>query len=1082
MRRLPRLIVGFVLLGTAGVLPSGAADPAEERFETKIRPILAEHCVKCHGPDKQSAGLRLDSRDALLKGGESEGSALKPGEPDASPLVQAVRHAGELKMPPTPRPKLPDAAARELADWVKAGAPWPEGSVPTAAKVAKVAEVHWSFRPVKKVEPPKSEAGTSPIDAFLDASIASHGLTPAPRADRRTLIRRATTDLTGLPPTSDEVDAFLADARPDREAFAAVVDRLLASPHYGERWGRLWLDVARYADTKGYVFQEETKYPYSYTYRDWVVEAFNEDLPYDKFVVQQVAADRLPNDDDNRHLAAMGFLTVGRRFLQDQNEIIDDRIDVVTRGLLGLSVTCARCHDHKFDPIPTDDYYSLYGVFASSEEPKELPLIRVPGGAKEAKDFEAKLAERKKAVEAFASEKKGTIQKELRSRFADYLVAAEAVDFNARTAKFDEVVKAGKLRPEVLRRLIVRWRERTNFDDPRLLPWKALSGLPAAEFKARSAAAIAGAKGKAPASLLAALTSKPIESRPEAARRYGDILARALADPPDKALTDLRQWLNGPDSPIAVADRDLRRILNPDDRNRLTMLERKVSQLEATHPGAPARAMVMVDKPSPVEPRIFLRGNPGRPGKAVPRQFLKVVSTSERKPFTKGSGRLELAESIVRKDNPLASRVMVNRIWMYHFGRGIVATPSDFGLRGDPPTHPELLDWLASTFVENGWSIKAMHRLLMDTDAYARSGAATPDQLRIDPVNSWLSHQNRRRLDFESMRDSLLASAGRLDPSVGGKPVPLEVAPYPTRRALYGFIDRYNLDPTYRTFDFPTPDASSPKRSTTIVPQQALYLLNSPFVAEQARHLAARPEVVSGSTDERIRGVYHLLFGRDPEPHEVALGHNYLEIQASSKVDDFSSPWRYGLGTLDASNRVDFHPLPHWTGQAWQVGPKLPDPKAGFANLSKAGGHPGPDPKRSLVLRWVAPADAAVAIAGTLHHPEKQGDGVRVRAIAGGKVLGSWEAHGAKVEMAVAKAEIKRGQAIDFVLDCRASDAFDSFEWSPLVRVVGPAPSGVHKTTWDARDDFHGPEAPPLSPWESYAQALLLTNEFLYVD
>ncbi len=1059
-----------------------AAEPGDERFEAKVRPILADHCIKCHGPDKQSSGLRLDSREAMLKGGEAEGAALKPGDPDASPLVQAVRHAGDLKMPPTPKPRLPEADVRELTDWVKAGAPWPKGSVPSAAKVAKAAEVHWSFRPVQKVDPPKAATGTAPIDAFLDAAIASHGLAPAPRADRRTLLRRATFDLTGLPPTPDEVDAFLADARPDREAFAAVVDRLLASPHYGERWGRLWLDVARYADTKGYVFQEETKYPYSYTYRDWVVEALNEDLPYDRFVVEQVAADKLPAAEDNRHLAAMGFLTVGRRFLQDQNEIIDDRIDVVTRGLLGLSVTCARCHDHKFDPIPTDDYYSLYGVFASSEEPKELPLLRVPGGAREAKDFEAKLAERKKAVEAFASEKKGVIQKELRTRFADYLVAAEAVDFNARSPRFDEVLKAAKLRPEVLRRLIIRWRERTLADDPRLLPWKALSGLPPGEFKAKSSGVIAGAKGKAPASLLSALTSKPIETRGEAAKRYGDVLSRALADPHDKALSDLRQWLDGPDSPIAVADRDLRRALNPDDRNRLTALERKVTQLEATHPGAPARAMVMVDKPTPVEPHVFLRGNAGRPGKAVPRQFLKVVSTSERKPFKQGSGRLDLAQAIAAKDNPLTARVMVNRIWMYHFGRGIVATPSDFGLRGDPPTHPELLDWLAATFVEKSWSIKAMHRLMMTSDAYARSSAATPEQLRVDPTNTWLSRQNRRRLDFESMRDALLASAGRLDPAVGGKPVPLEVAPYPTRRALYGFIDRYNLDPTYRTFDFPTPDASSPRRSTTIVPQQALYLLNSPFVSEQARHLAARPEVVSGSTEERIRGVYHLLFGRDAEPREVELGRKFLEIQASTKGDDFSSPWGYGTGTVDASSRVDFRPLPHWTGQVWQLGPKLPDPKGGFANLSKAGGHPGSDPKQHLVLRWVAPTDAVVAISGTIHHPEKQGDGVRVRAFSGAKTLGSWEAHGGKVEMTVARAEIQRGQPIDIVLDCRTNDGFDSFEWSPTIRVVGPAPAGPHKSAWDARADFHGPEAPHLSPWESYAQALLLTNEFLYVD
>ncbi len=779
----------------------------------------------------------------------------------------------------------------------------------------------------------------------------------------------------------------------------------------------------------------------------------------------------------------MGFLTVGRRFLQDQNEIIDDRIDVVSRGLLGLSVACARCHDHKFDPIPSEDYYSLYGVFASSEEPKELPLLHANATPKDAKDYEAKLAERKKAVDAFVGSKKEAIQKELRRRFADYLVAAEAVDFNARSAKFDEVVKATNLRPEVLRRLIVRWRERTNADDPRLMPWKSLSALPTGEFSAKSAAAVAASKGKAPEPLVAALTAKPIGSRPEAVKLYGDVLARALADPHDRSLDELRRWLDGPDSPILPpVDRELRRTLDAKDRERLTSLEKKVVQLEATHPGAPARAMVMVDKPSPVEPHVFLRGNPGRPGKAVPRQFLKVVSTVERKPFKQGSGRLELAEAIARKDNPLTARVMVNRIWMYHFGRGIVGTPSDFGLRGDPPTHPELLDWLASTFVEKGWSIKAMHRLMMLTDAYARSSTATPDQLRIDPTNTWLARQNRRRLDFESMRDSLLASAGRLDPAVGGKPVPLEVAPYPTRRALYGFIDRYNLDPTYRTFDFPTPDASSPRRSATIVPQQALYLLNSPFVSDQARHLAARAEVVSGSVDDRIRGYYHLLFGRDAEPREVELGRKFLEIPSSARPDDFHSPWQYGHGGVDASNRVDFRLLPHWTGKGWQYGAKLPDPKSGFVSIQKDGGHPGPDDKRAAILRWVAPGDVTVAVSGQMGHPEKQGDGVRLRVIKGGKVVGSWEAHGGKVDLAVDRVDVKRGETIDFVLDCRSNDGFDSFFWAPTIRVVGSTPAGLRESAWDARNDFHGPEAPPLSPWESYAQALLLTNEFLYAD
>ena len=871
------LLVGLLSIGLAISPEARAADASQERFETRVRPVLAEHCVKCHGPDKQASGLRLDSREALIKGGDTEGASVVPGNPDASPLIRAIRHQGDVKMPPKSR--LPEPAVVELSEWIKAGAPWPKGEVITAAKQVEAAKVHWSFQPVRKVAPPATGPAASPIDAFINADIAAHGLKAAARADRKTLIRRATYDLTGLPPTTDEVDAFLADSRADGVAFAEVVEHLLASPHYGERWGRLWLDVARYADTKGYVFAEDKNYPFAYTYRDWVVEALNEDLPYDQFLLRQIAADKLPHGADNRSLAAMGFLTVGRRFLQDQNEIIDDRIDVVSRGLLGLSVACARCHDHKFDPIPTEDYYSFYGIFASSDEPKELPLLAPASGekdkAKDLKDYEGKLAERKKALEAFQATKRAEIEKEFKTRVSAYLVAAEELDFNPRSPKFDEVAKASTLRPELLRRLMTGWKARLGADDPRLAPWKAVAALPAAEYGEKAAAAIRGTKAKpspAPAALVRGLAATPPTSRRDLAKRYGDVMARAL-NTSDKNLAEVRAWLESAESPIKIADGELRRLLSRPERDRLRGLEKKVAELDAAHPGAPARAMVMVDKPQPVEPNVFIRGNPGRPGKQVPRRFLKVISAPERAPFKDGSGRLDLARAITRADNPLTSRVMVNRIWMNHFGQGLVRTPSDYGLRGDPPTHPALLDWLAATFVEKGWSIKTMHRIIMASDAYQRRSDPTADTLRIDPQNLYLARQNRRRLDFESMRDALLAVAGRLDPAIGGKPVPLENQPFTTRRALYGYIDRYNLDPVYRTFDFPNPDTSSPRRAGTIVPQQALYLLNSPFVSEQARHLASRSELSSGGPDDRRRPgrppVPRRPSAETPEPREV---------------------------------------------------------------------------------------------------------------------------------------------------------------------------------------------------------------------
>ena len=421
-----------------GTLANGVAPEASEFFEARIRPILVEKCVNCHGPKKQSSSLRLDSREAILKGGDS-GPAAVPSRPDESLMIQAVAHRHEdLKMPP--KGKLPDAEVALLSQWVAMGAPWPSGvgKSRVASSGADPAAEHWAFRPMRPTAPPPVKDRSwiaSPVDAFVLARLEARRIAPSAAADRRTLIRRATIDLWGIPPTPEDVEAFESDPAPD--AYARLVDRLLASPRYGERWGRHWLDVARYADTKGYVFTQERRYPYAFTYRDYVIDAFNADLPYDRFIVQQVAADQLPvgqgKDKDTRPLAAMGFLTVGRRFLLDQNEIIDDRIDVVCRGLLGLTVTCARCHDHKYDPIPTDDYYSLYGVFASSVEPEDLPMLEWPGSevAARSAEFTRKLEAAKKARDAFLAARRAEVQKDFTERFSRYLKAAYDLKMNA---------------------------------------------------------------------------------------------------------------------------------------------------------------------------------------------------------------------------------------------------------------------------------------------------------------------------------------------------------------------------------------------------------------------------------------------------------------------------------------------------------------------------------------------------------------------------------------------------------------------------------------------------------------------------
>jgi hypothetical protein len=760
-----RITAALLVCFTGSVLHAApAANPqAIEFFEKNVRPVLAAKCQSCHGPKRQQGGLRLDSRAALLKGSDN-GAVLVPGEANKSALIRVIRYDGEVQMPP--KGKLPDKVIADLTEWVKLGAPWPDEVAKTDGQTKTVAEVrhsHWSFQPVRKPAlPAVKNAGQvkTPIDAFVLARLEVKGVTPAPAADRRTLIRRVTLDLHGLPPTPEEVAAFESDRLPD--AYARLVERLLASPSYGERWGRHWLDVARYADSKGYVFQEERRYPFAYTYRDYVIRAFNEDLPYDRFVVEQLAADRLPLSEDKRPLAALGFLTLGRRFLNNQADIIDDRIDVTMRGMQGLTAGCARCHDHKFDPIPQRDYYSLYGVFASSVEPKDLPLIGQAEPSPELTAFEAELTKRKAAVEKYREEHK------------------------------DELAKKN--------------------------------------------------------------------------RKF---------------------------------------------RDGLRALQKKVDQWQVTSPAAPPRAMVLQDAPAPVTPHIFLRGNPRNPGPEVPRQYLEVVAGEKRQPFREGSGRLELAHAIAARDNPLTARVMVNRIWLHHFGAGLVRTPSDFGLRGDPPTHPELLDWLAATFVEGGWSIKSVHRLILLSSTYQQSGSDDPRLLQMDPDNRLLARMNRQRLDFEAMRDSLLAVAGRLDLRAGGRAVELTTTPFSTRRSVYGFIDRQNLPGLFRTFDFASPDTSTPQRYSTTVPQQALFLMNSPFVVEQARHFVQRADVAAQTKDEaKIDRMYRLAFGRAAEADEITLGLRFLAETGKSKEEKQAglhlSAWEQYAQVLLLSNEFAF--------------------------------------------------------------------------------------------------------------------------------------------------------------------------------
>ena len=738
MRHLP-LCCALILLLTSSL----SAQPLEraklaEFFETRVRPVLAENCFSCHNKDKQKGGIALDRKEAVFK--KSDEPLIVPGHPEKSLLMRVIRHEGEVKMPPAPKAKLSAKAIDDIALWIKLGAVWPSNK--TVAAEADPRK-HWAFLPVTKPAIPtvkNAEWTANPIDAFILAKLEAKGLTPNPQADARTLLRRLAYDLTGLPPTFAEIEALTKDAANNPQAWLTAADRLLASPHYGERWARHWLDVARYADTKGYVFQEERKYAYAYGYRDYVVKSLNEDLPYDKFLIEQIAADRLVaiKQATASSQAAMGYLTLGRRFLNNTYDIIDDRIDVVTRGMLGLTVTCARCHDHKYDPISARDYYGLYGVFSSSIEPKDLPLLGEPTQTKEYVAFQKSLADLEKTVKDYETKYK----KELSEK-------------------------------------------------------------------------------------------------------------------------------------------------NRKNRDELQALQRKVDGFKANSPAAPARGMVLIDRPNPGDARVLLRGNPNSPGPIAPRQFLPIL-TDKATPFKDGSGRLELARAIADKNNPLTARVFVNRVWMHHFGSPLVPTPSDFGLRSDPPSHPELLDYLAWRFMEDGWSIKKLHRLIVTSRTYQLASTENPKAREIDSDNRLLARANRRRLEFEALRDSLLAVAGNLDRRLGGTPVELTKAPWPTRRTLYGFIDRQNLPGVFRTFDFANPDSSAPMRFQTTVPQQALFMLNHPFVQQQTSVLLKREDVNVKEPTEKVQRLHRIIYGRPADAEEIRIGLQFTESAGPSAWERYT--------------------------------------------------------------------------------------------------------------------------------------------------------------------------------------------------
>jgi hypothetical protein len=875
---------------------SAATDPAF--FEQRIVPILAQNCLKCHSDSdgKVKGGLAMDTREGLRKGGKN-GAVITLDKPEQSPLLKRILSTDpDEKMPPKDTALTP-AQIADLTAWIKAGALDPRTAPtkgPSLAEQATKAKSHWAFQPVK-VTPPPPTKGTwarTPIDQYILAAQQKAGLNPNPEADRSTLIRRAYFDMVGLPPTPAEVQAFVQDFSPN--AWEKVVDHLLASPQYGERWGRYWLDVARYSDTKGAPSRRNNEDPRNvdaWSYRDYVINSLNEDRPYDLFIKEQLAADLLTSSTDKSPLAALGFLTVGERFAGNQNDILNDQIDVVSRGFLGLTVACARCHDHMFDPISQKDYYSLHGIFASTKNTKENPVIEMRASQAVFEDYER--------VRGEALEK---IRSQVRAEFAKttrlFRKNIETILLTLPLERRERSVALRKAGLDVRDLEGLRAAAPALQSEPAFRPFLAFVKLEQAQWTNvapelwRRIAAGGERFEQVPEVVRAAFGQAQPKDLKEVAALYGKLFAEVEAlqsrsvtdDPLVVALGAIP--FRGEDSNALSADALIEK-LGLRASNAIAGLRAQLDQIDMSHPGAPKRAMAVEDVPKPANSPVLIRGEAGSRGEIVPRRFLEVLSSSQRPEFKLGSGRSELAEAIADPQNPLTARVLVNRVWLHHFGQGIVGTPDDFGVQAPDPTHPELLDYLASEFIKSGWHLKPLHKQILMSAVFRQSSATNAAYATKDVSNKLLWHFNLRRLDFEALRDSLLYIGGRLDlGTIGGQPVNILSEPYSDRRSLYGYIDRAALPELMTHFDFANPASGNGKRHETIVPQQALYLMNSPLMVDVSRRLLARPEMTAATTDaQKITTLYWIIYQRAPKTEELQMAVGFLQELRATKAD-----------------------------------------------------------------------------------------------------------------------------------------------------------------------------------------------------
>ena len=909
------------------------------------------------------------------------------------------------------------------------------------------AEEHWAYLPPAKLETTITE-GENPVDAILEESRKKAGLETAKPAPPENWIRRAAYTLTGLPATSAQIGRIKAS--PDDATWLALINELLDSPAYGERWARHWMDVARYADTQGYNFDADNRYPFAYTYRDWLINAFNKDLPYPEFIRLQIAADRMTDRPDHPDLAALGFLTVGPR--AGNLEMTDDRVDVVTRGFLSSTVSCARCHKHKSDPITMDDYYSLYSIFENTTEPEIKPVIGEPADKAAFESYQAEAAKLEEADNAELRKIVGQLHDP--GAFGTYLDLA----WQAKTEGWDhgmatsEAFKQGRFRAKA----VMQWKE---FLEPRAWGEKADPRL-----------------GAWATAMEKANPSDRIKLSRELATEW-------LAAPEG---SDLRKFAGIDGCPLSYDISRVSFFFDTKDSDESRKRKSALTKLQIDHPGSPPRAMSLSDKEHWEPAQIYTRGDPFNRGETIERQWLGFLGGGK---FPEGkSPRLSLAEKIADPSNPLTSRVMVNRVWAWHFNAPL-ADPGDFGVQQAPPPLLPLLDFLATRFSESGGSLKDLHRLVLTSKAFRLSAEGPEENNAIDEANTFFWKWNRTRADFESMRDRLLATSGDLETGrTGGPSVILENQAADVRRSLYGFIDRYDLATTFVSFDLPHPDHHAPRRIETIVPQQALFLLNSPLLIRQAEKLAKDPEFGALPDDNaKIAWIYRRVYSRIPTGAENADALEWLsQVDPADYAPRLSGMWEVRYARDIDGVLSDEKAFPLFTENSWRTGPDLATSPVRWLHATPDNGHTGDG--YSVILRWRALGSGEVKMAGNIRRTQKDGTNLEWRISSNGEAL-STQALGPNQSTPVNSDWIRvaAGSTVDFVL--RAPEPVNNCGVQWELGMTGretpdspPIEIGDFKTQFPNPDSPPPPEDRPDSPWADFIQMLWASNEFNFID